>query len=273
MSLFSNLSMSSIGDDSIISNNINIPSVTHGQVDAPNVPGAFENTVINGNSASFSGMDSDSNPNNDMMCKTTYNTMPPPPRTQNVSYPMEGTKYPKIPIDPYKTPIGAQRGPKYMFSPEQNVQGVVTTNVGKDNFVRGNEFSQTYNWNRIFGKDKKIVNPPVMNRSEPTVQLNSPFYPEPSRDFQKEAIYKTYPNLDMRNKETGQPQYKDPYNNILEQGQEQVQEDFDNEQAEYPDIFQKKMELYGGSHVADMASSGIIIGSLATIFYYTFMKK
>jgi hypothetical protein len=271
MSLFSNLSMSSIGDDSVVSDYQDIPSVTHGQVDAPNVPGAFENTVINGNSASFSGMDADSNPNNDMMCKTTYNTMPPPPRTQNISYPMEGTNYPKIPIDPYKTPVGAQRGPKYMFSPEQNVHGVVTTNVGKDDWVRGNQFSRSYNWNSISGKPRKMVRPPTMNKGKPTVQLNSPFYPEPSRDFQKEAIYKTYPNLDMRNKESGQPQYKDPYNNILDSGS--VQEDFDNEQAEYPDAFQKKMELYGGSHVADMASNGIIIGSLATLFYYTFMKK
>jgi len=273
MSLFSNLSMSSIGDDSVVSDYQDIPSVTYGQVDAPNVPGAFENTVINGNSASFSGMDADSNPDNDMMCKRTYNTMPPPPRTQNISYPMEGSNSPKIPIDPYKTPVGAQRGPKYMFSPEQNVHGVVTTDVGEDNFVRGNEFSQSYNWNRIFGKDKKVVKPPVMNRSQPTVKLNSPFYPEPSRDFQKEAIYKTYPNLDMRNQKTEQPEYKYPYNNITTNDGEAGQEDFDNEQAEYPDVFQKKMELYGGSHVADMAANGIIIGSLATLFYYTFMKK
>ena len=272
MSLFSNLSMSSISDDSVVSDYQDIPSVTHGQVDAPNVPGAFENTVINGNSASFSGMDADSNPNNDMMCKTTYNTMPPPPRTQNISYPMEGSNPPKIPIDPYKTPIGSQRGPKYMFSPEQNVHGVVTTNVGKDDWVRGNQFSRSYNWNNISGKPRKMVRPPVMNRSEPTVQLNSPFYPEPSREFQKEAIYKTYPNLDMRNQTTGQPQYKNPYDNILNMGGS-VKEDFDNQDADYPDIFEKKMQLYGGSHVADMASSGIIIGSLATLFYYTFMKK
>ena len=61
MSLFSSkLGLSSIGNDSVISNNIDIPSVSYSDVDAPYVPMAFDGLSVNGNSASFSGMDTDS---------------------------------------------------------------------------------------------------------------------------------------------------------------------------------------------------------------------
>ena len=265
MSLFSSkLGLSSIGNDSVISNNIDIPSVSYSDVDAPYVPMAFDGLSVNGNSSSFSGMDADSNPNNDMMCKDRMNTMPPPPRTQNISYPIETTNSPRIPINPYKT----GRKNNYMFSPEQNVQGVVTNNVGRDDLVRGNEFSRSYDWNNIHGRPKKQIVAPEINRRAPTVQLKSPFYPEPSRELQKDALYKTYPRLDMRQQQTGQPQFKDPYDNVLDSPTTQTIESFKNE-----DDGLTTLQMKNGSKVADMTCNGFIIGSLATLFYVTFMKK
>lgn len=265
MSLFSSkLGLSSIGNDSIISNTMDIPSVSYSDVDASDVPMAFDGLSVNGNSSSFSGMNSDSNPDNDMECNDRFNTMPPAPRTQNISYPMETKNSPRIPINPYKT----GRKNNYMFSPEQNVQGVVTNDVGRDNWVRGNQFSRSYDWNNIHARPKKQIIAPEINRRAPTVQLKSPFYPEPSRELQKDALYKTYPTLDMRNQQTGQPQFKDPYDNILNNPNGKIVEDFAN-----VDDGMNSLKMKEGSRVADMTCNGFIVGSLATLFYITFMKN
>lgn len=95
-----------------------------------------------------------------------------------------------------------------MYSPEQNTWGPVCDSSSNGDWVRGNQFSVSYDHDKIFGGDKYDMSMPRFIKKDPVIVNNSPFYPYPNYDMKYNKDYYTYPYFNNFFK--GKPTYKIP---------------------------------------------------------------
>ena len=152
------------------------------------------------------------------------NILPPAPREQNVSYnPNDRT--------PCKIRFGLEfKKNKCMlaYDPDQNVSGIVCGDPNNDEFARGNEFARGHD---LMSKNKYLQETPFLYKKTPTILADSPFYPMPGFDRQKNKNYKTYPH--PKEFVNGQPIYKYPYTLKNEQKVTGYKEGFENASSQY----------------------------------------
>lgn len=160
--------------------NISIPPVVAERSrDIPVVPEPHDNDIIYGNGRS----DDNYYNNNNLM-------MPMPPREQNVSYPC---------LDKVNSSGNCKNKFFNFYAPIQNVMGAVfTDDMKKGNWVRGNQFSPSYDYDKIHKKSVNIEIGKILKK-KPKITIKNPFYPEPGYNHKYDEKYKTYQYFDNRN--------------------------------------------------------------------------